>query len=190
MKYLGIKIDHLLKFDEHVAYIKNEIAKKVGYLKRISGSLSPWAREIVFNTTIDPHFKYCSSILLGLNHQDISALQKLQNKGMRAILHCHYLTHRADMLRELDWLSVHQSIIFKTIMFIYDVIHSEDEEMQKYIKKNCDIHSHYTRGQQKFHMPNQNNKTGQKSLFIKGLKIYNSVPEAIKSELTGLKKCV
>ena len=67
-------------------------------------------------------------------------------------------------------------------MFIYDVIHSEDEEMQKYIKKNCDIHSHYTRGQQKFHMPNQNNKTGQKSLFIKGLKIYNSVPEAIKSE--------
>ena len=31
-------------------------------------------------------------------------------------------------------------------------------------------------------MPNQNNKTGQKSLFIKGLKIYNSVPEAIKSE--------
>ena len=99
MEYLGIKIDHLLKFDEHVEYIKNKIAKKVGYLKRISGSLSPWAREIVFNTTIDPHFKYCSSILLGLNHQDISALQKLQNKGMRAILHCHYLTHRAEGAR-------------------------------------------------------------------------------------------
>ena len=28
MKYLGIKIDRLLKFDEHVAYINNKIAKK------------------------------------------------------------------------------------------------------------------------------------------------------------------
>jgi hypothetical protein len=40
MKYLGVKIDHILQFDSHVEYVKNKVAKKVGFLRRIGDSLS------------------------------------------------------------------------------------------------------------------------------------------------------
>jgi hypothetical protein len=56
MKYLGVKIDNILKFDSHIEYIKNKVAKKVGFLQRIGDSLSPWTRHVVYNTTKAPHF--------------------------------------------------------------------------------------------------------------------------------------
>jgi hypothetical protein len=31
-----------------------------------------------------------------------------------------------------------------------------------------------------FHMPSQNNTSGQKSLFVSGLKLYNDIPGDIK----------
>jgi hypothetical protein len=158
--YLGVKIDHILQFDSHVEYVKNKVAKKVGFLRRIGDSLSQWSRQLVYNTTIAPHFNYCFSILAGLNNQDLSTLQKLQNRGMRAILQCHYLTHRVDMLREIiDWLSIHQHIIYKTLMFIRDTLHGDNEEFHKFLKLNSDVHSYHTRGEKNFHMSTQNNKS-------------------------------
>jgi hypothetical protein len=59
MKYLGVKIDHILKFDSHVEYVKIKVAKKVGFLQKIGDSLSPWTRQVVYNTAIAPHFNYC-----------------------------------------------------------------------------------------------------------------------------------
>ena len=45
MKYLGVKIDYLLKFDQQVDSLKSKIARKVGYLWRISGCVSPHGPE-------------------------------------------------------------------------------------------------------------------------------------------------
>jgi tetraacyldisaccharide-1-P 4'-kinase len=47
MKHLGVKIDHILKFYSHIEYVKNKVAKKVGFLQRIRNSLSPWTRQVV-----------------------------------------------------------------------------------------------------------------------------------------------
>jgi hypothetical protein len=81
------------------------------------------------------------------------------------------------MLRELDWLSIHQHIIYKTLMFIWDTLHGDNEEFHKFLKLNSDVHSYHTRGEKNFHMSTQNNKSGQKSIFVNGLKLYNCLPE-------------
>jgi hypothetical protein len=56
----------------------------------------------------------------------MNVMQKLQNRGMRAILQCDRLTHRIDMLDELKWLSVEQIVNFKTISFIRDIIQNDE----------------------------------------------------------------
>jgi hypothetical protein len=102
---------------------------------------------------------------------------------MRAILQCPYRTHRVDMLRELDWLSIHHHIVFKSIMFIWDVFHGDNEELKKFLRQNSDVHSYNTRSLHDFHMPMQiNNTSGQKSLFVSGLKFYNNIPGYTKRE--------
>jgi hypothetical protein len=77
------------------------------------------------------------------------------------------------MLRELNWLSIHQHIIYKSVMFIWDTLHGDNEELQKNLKLNSDVHSYHTRGEKNCHVPTQNNRSGQKSIFVNGLKLNN-----------------
>jgi hypothetical protein len=50
------------------------------------------------------------------------------------------------------------------------------------MRQNYDVHSYNTRSLHDFHMPMQNNTSGQKSLFVSGLKLYNSIPGSVKNE--------
>jgi hypothetical protein len=83
----------------------------------------------------------------------------------------HYRTHRIDMLRDLDWLSVYQHIIYKIVMFIWDTINGENEDLKKFMTLNSEVYSHQTRSIQNFHIPIQNNKAGQRLIFASGLKL-------------------
>jgi hypothetical protein len=39
-------------------------------------------------------------------------------------------------------------------------------------------------GGHNFHMPVQNNRAGQRSIFVSGLKLYNEIPEDLKREVS------
>jgi hypothetical protein len=67
-------------------------------------------------------------------------------------------------------------------MFIWDVLHGDNEELKKFPRQKSDVHSNNTRSLHDFHKPMQNNTSGQKSLFVSGLKLYNSIPGHIKRE--------
>jgi hypothetical protein len=181
MKYLGVQVDYLLNFHAHIEYVTKKIAKKTGYLGRISKYLSQWTRKTIFNTIISPHFSYCSTLLLDLPCKDMAILQKLQSKNMRLILQCNARTHRKDMAKTLQWMSVKQNIVFRVILFIRDILESEpNNTLNTYIVKNNNIHGYATRRANDFHMHTQKNTTGQKSLFVNGLKLFNSLPDHMK----------
>jgi hypothetical protein len=135
----------------------------------------------MYQTIIAPHYEYCASIFLDANVKDIDVLQKLQNKAMRTILRCDWYTHSKDMLKKLEWLSINQQIQFKALKFVHGVVSTEKNNVFKDMYKiNAEIHSINTRQSLNFHMFHQNNRTGQKSLFCNGLKIYNTLPQHIK----------
>jgi hypothetical protein len=181
IKYLGVIVDYLLNFKEHIIYISKKIAKKTGYMQRISWKLSKWVRQIVYNTIVAPHFQYCPTIFMDINKCDLNTLQKLQNRGLRATLQCGRLTHRRDMLEELKWLSVEQQINYSVLSFIHQVLHNEEYSyFDEFYKLNSDIHNHHTRAAQDFYMPTQNKSCAQKSLFVNGLKKFNSLPANLK----------
>ncbi|KAJ8938942.1 hypothetical protein NQ318_014559, partial [Aromia moschata] len=77
IKYLGLIIDNNLTFKEHLT---------------IANSLSIMTCITVYKSIIQPHFDYCATILYMLDKNSISALQKLQNRGMRIILRCNKYT--------------------------------------------------------------------------------------------------
>jgi hypothetical protein len=104
---------------------------------------------------------------------------------MRAILRCHPRTHRIDMANTLGWMSVRQNIVYKVLLFIWDV-NSQDENsiFRNNVQKNNEVHPYTTRGANKFYMPSQKNRTGQNSLFVNGLKLFNELPESMKTSLS------
>ena len=57
-KYLGLMVDHLLKFDCHIDYIKKKICKRIGALYRSKSLLPLKYRKMFVNALMLPQFDY------------------------------------------------------------------------------------------------------------------------------------
>jgi hypothetical protein len=79
-------------------------------------------------------------------------------------------------------MNLRQGIVFKSIMFVWDILHGDNEELKKFLRQNSDVHSYNTRSLHDFHICLCKTTSGQKSLFVSGLKLYNSIPGYIKGE--------
>ena len=87
IKYLGFVIDGDLKLKEHLEYICRKIGKKIGFFKRLRNKVSMLTSLNIYNTMLKPHFEYGSTILhTCCTEQQLTRLQKLQNKPTRSIL--------------------------------------------------------------------------------------------------------
>ena len=117
--YLGFIIDRDLKLKEHLEYICGKVGKKIGFFKRLRNEVSMLTSINIYNTMLKPHFKYGSTILYTCcTDQQLTRLQKLQNKMMRSILQLNRFTPTTFVLDALRWLNVHKSLKSKTLNFI------------------------------------------------------------------------
>lgn len=118
-----------------------------------------------------------------MNNSEIDLLQKKkQNKALRIILGCSRYTRRTDMLSCTNVLSVRQTVTYNTTIFIYKMLNNL---VPSHLMDNCklvrDIHQHNTRSKDNFYVVRVHTTSGQNSLYYKGLKQYNELPDCIKN---------
>lgn len=181
IKYLGFIIDRHLKFRGHIDYLCKKIAMKVGVLSRCSRFLTVFGRLTVFNTIILPHYLYSALVIYIADKADIHRLQVLQNKAMRFILKCSRLTRVNDMLCRLHWLNVYQFSKFQTLVFIHKMrLGVVPSYLSESTQTFDSIHRYNTRGKCDFYLDHKNRKSGQNSVFFKGLYEYNNLNSNLK----------
>lgn len=183
MKYLGVIIDEKLEFKEHYDYIYKKMAKKVGFLGRISRKLAIETKIIIYKTIIAPHLDYCSTILYLMNDEQMNKLQKIQNRAMRIILKMNRYTNRKFMLETLQWQSVKQRLTFNTLIMIHKI---NNDLTPKYLKENLkcvnETSKYNTRNKNEFRLPMYKKAKTQNNIFYKGVKQYNELNKEIKDE--------
>lgn len=181
-KYLGCVIDQHLTFSEHFQYITNKVAKKVNILSRMSGHLSSWTKLTVYKTIVAPHFYFCSTLLFLMNNTELDILQKKQNRALRIILACNRYTRISNMLELTNLLSVRQTVIYNSLIFIYKMVnHMLPEHLLNSCRFVRDVHAHNTRSNDCFYLDRVSSSFSQNSLFYKGLKYYNDLPKNVKN---------
>lgn len=184
IKYLGIQIDDKLSFKEQVTICNRKAACKTNMLYRISKKLTFDTRKVIYNSFIQPQFQYCSTIYINCNKEDIEKLQLIQNRAMRIVLNCEYLTPSVFMIRALNWLSISQQIKFNVAIYVYKMLNGL---LPSYLYENCiftrDIHHRTTRlaSTNALRMPNFRLEFSRKSLFYNGVKLFNELPNDIKN---------
>ena len=62
IKYLGLIVDSLLKFDLHIDHVTSKIQKRIGAMYRGSSLLPIKYRKMFANGLILPHFDYLDTI--------------------------------------------------------------------------------------------------------------------------------
>ena len=85
------------------------------------------------------------------------------------------------MLKALGYLTVEKEVHRDVLTFIYRL---ENKLLPGYleglVKKNKDVHHYPTRQADDFHVKTVSNSKGLKSVFHRGLTMYNKLPQDIK----------
>jgi len=86
IKYLGVTIDQKLTFKDHLATITKKMSSKTGFLGRLSKKLTSKTKLLIYNSIIQPHIDFCSTIIFMATEEEIGDLQIIQNRVLRLIL--------------------------------------------------------------------------------------------------------
>jgi hypothetical protein len=180
-KYLGVIIDHKLKFNDHAEYIIKKIAKKVGVLGRLRNSLSKMAKICIYNAIVRPHFNYCATVLHMIDQRYVYRLQLLQNRAIRIIYRGNRYSNIKRMMRELKWLDVRKGILMNVLIFMFKFDNELlPEYFNKYIIRNKDIHPYSTRNKNNLRdIRAKKNKT-KRCILYNGIASYNRLPENLR----------
>lgn len=188
IKYLGVIIDDQLNFKENNLYISKKVAKKIGFFARIAKNMTTSAKINVYKSIIAPHFDYCSSLLFVADGEDSNMFQKLQNRAMRVVLGCNKYTSIAFMTDALQWQTVKQRVVSRTMQFVFKVKNDMlPRYLTEFLRYNSDIHTYPSRRKDDFRIPQANKSSTRRNVFYAGLKFFNEMPEEIKIETSFAK---
>lgn len=181
IKYLGVLINERLKCDDQIKTCVAKTAMKVNLLKRLSKKLTFNTRKIIYNTLVQPNFDYCSTLYLNATKEQIKNMQKIQNRAMRTILKCDFMTPKNYMLSCLGWLSIAQRIKFNAIVMIFKI---KKGLVPNYLSNEVNyvhnISNRTLRNSQDFRLPNFRLDITRNSIFYEGLKLFNNLPNHLK----------
>lgn len=82
---LGINIDYMLKFDEHVSELCKKASKQLAVLKRLGGFLSKQGKLVIYNSFIASNFSYCPLAWHFCSASSTNKLEKVQERALRFI---------------------------------------------------------------------------------------------------------
>jgi exonuclease III len=183
IKYLGVQIDNKLTFKKHLELVIKKMAKKIGFLGRISNKLTCRTKTMIYQSIIQPHIDYCSSIIFMANEGEMRSLQLLQNRAMRIILKKRRRTHIKWMLDVLEFHSVKQRVNFNTLILVFKIKNNMvPEYMNDELTYNRDATTRNLRNADDFRLPAYKKTYTQNSMWYDGLKLFNELGPAIKEE--------
>ncbi len=107
-KYLGMKIDSNLKWDDHINAIMPKITSKIGILRSIRKIVPIETLKLLYNAILQPHFDYSDTV-----YESTSKT----NKACRQITWSGSRTSCIPMFHELNWLSFQYRCEFHKLLW-------------------------------------------------------------------------
>ena len=179
LQYLGLKIDHDLRYDLYMKCLVNKLSRAIGVLRRASRYVNQVTRVTLFNSLVLPHLDYCSTVWGNhVSGTDIKKLQRLQNAAMRIILECPFRTPTAEMLDALHWMSVKQRLLFNKSCLMWKIMNKWTPDYLNGIPQYVES-AHNTRAQHRkdLYVPQGH----EKSLTVDGSNVWNDISYEIRS---------
>ena len=107
IKYLGLIVDNLLKFDLHIDHIKSKIQKRIGAMYRGSSLLPIKYRKMFANGLFLPHFDYLDTIYCKANRKKLNDLDILYKKVAKIALGVDRTESSMTVYKDMKWLPLH-----------------------------------------------------------------------------------
>ena len=137
-KFLGLKIDNCLSWNDHINYIANKMSKINGILSKTKHFLPKHILLMMYNSLILPLINY------GINlwgFGNLERLETVQKKAIRNINKQSPFTHTIPICKQLNILYLKDIFDLENLKFFYKYQH---EQLPKYFTKNQFIKTYET----------------------------------------------
>ena len=114
-----ILFDSDFSFHKHVSDICKSCFYHISDLGRIRRHIPLSTAKTISNALISSRLDYCNSLLNNIAKQDLSKLQRVQNRLARVVLRAPRFSPSLPLLKQLHWLPVNYRIQFKLSTLTY-----------------------------------------------------------------------
>ena len=191
---LGSFFDQHLAMDVHVTAVCQSSYFYLSKIASIRHLLNQSTTEALIHAFVSSRLDYCNGLLFGITKQNLSKLQKVQNKAARICLNVSRKSRISSMtlLKELHWLPISFRIDFKVLLLTYkclnnmapkylsDLLHQRPNELSTR-SASLDLLS----------IPKSRTKSfGDRSFAVAAPRLWNELPFPLRNSesVVGFKK--
>ena len=176
IKYLGLIVDHKLKFHDHVEHITKKVAKRIGAMYRSKNLLPTKYRQMFANALMLPQFDYLDIIYCKTSITKLRELDILYKKVAKIALDVPTTESSMNVYKDMKWLPLHlrRQVHLSAYMFRIIKNQSPSNFMNKFI-----FVSGGTRDGDNCNLYIQKSKT-HKDFYYLGAKCWNNLPHELR----------
>ena len=181
-KFLGVLVDNQLNWNAHIKHITSKISKSVAILRILRDIFPKHILKTLYQTLTYPYLNYCNLVWGTAHNTNLLPLIRMQKKCIRIVNKAGYLDHTEPLFKLSNLLNLEQIHIISCAKFIYNCYKTNSyPNFRSRLTLNSDIHDYNTRISSNLRSPFERLDSGRKSFLIKGIKIWNKLPDGIKS---------
>ena len=178
---LGINIDFMLKFDDHVTEICKKASKQLAVLKRLGRFLTKQGKLVMYNSYIQvaSNFSYCPLAWHFCSIASTNKLEKVQERALRFINN-NYSSSLKKLLNQTKTEPLH---VKKLKLMACEVLKIVNKLSPEYIQDMISIKTstYNFRGERKAEIPKVNTtRYGLRSFRSEAPRIWNSLPNNLR----------
>ena len=118
--FLGLQLNHNLKWNTHINYVSLKISKVTGLLYKLKSVYPITILKSIYNTLILPHINYC---ILSWGSQ-IDRIHLLQKRAIRNISKSNFRAHTEPLFKEHNLLKVQDIYYIAVLKFYFKLVNN------------------------------------------------------------------
>ena len=103
-KYLGVTIQHDLRWSEHIHNITVKASRTLSFLRRNLKLNNQQLKETAYFSLIRPQLEYACVVLSPWQRRDVQNIEKINRRAARFVTSNYYRTNSvSSMIDQLEW---------------------------------------------------------------------------------------
>ena len=180
VKYLGVKLESSLRWNDNTTYISNKASSRLGYIRRTIPPALPHLRAKAYTTLVRPILEYSSTVWDGsLTQTQATKLEAVQRRAARTVYNIPRTDHKTSttqLVDQLTWQTLDSRRNWRRLGLFRAIHYNEVAiNMSDYIQP----HPHQSstrRHDQQYLIPHCNTDIHKKSFFVSTAKLWNNLP--------------
>ena len=169
-KFLGITVDCTLSWRHHIDLVTKKLSTVCYLIRNIEPHLSSCIFKMIYHSLFHSIMSY--GIIFWVNSLHSSEIFKIQKQAIRTMMGCGYRESCRKLFMVLKILPLTSQHIFSLLVFVVN--------NRNYFTPNSAIYVSNTRHRNDLHLPQATFAMYQRGVYYSGIKVFNSLPRAMK----------